>query len=193
MKDNFDIQLKQKVKFLPIKEHSSDLWNKVQSELDFEDRLNSLSKELPEYTHNPKMWDSIQNKSKKRVKQKRLYYLSGIAASIIFFISIIQYIPYKKEYSKRYTVEIIDNTNHSITKSNADDVNTMLQQYCNYSNINCNTPDFMRIKSELVRLENDINKLNQVILNFGESDELIQCLIRMEKQKLAFIDELLKT
>ena len=193
MKDNFEIQLKQKVKSLPIKKHSSDLWSKVQSGLDFEDRLNSLTKELPEYAHNPEMWDKIQNKSTKRVKRIKLYYLSGIAASIIVFISIIQYLPNKEEYTKRHTVEIIENTNHSITKTNADDVNTMLQQYCNYSNINCNTPDFMRIKSELIKLENDINKLNKVILNFGESDELIQCLIRMENQKLAFIDELLKT
>ncbi len=193
MEDNFELQLKQQLKSLPIKKHSSDLWNKVQSELGFEDRLNSLAKKLPEYAHNPKMWDNILNKSKKGVKRIKLYYLSGIAASIIVFISIIQYIPYKKEYSKRHSIEIIESANHPTTKSNAEDVNTLLQQYCNYSNINCNTPDFMRIKSELIKLENDINKLNQVILNFGESDELIQCLIRMENQKLAFIDELLKT
>lgn len=193
MEDNFEIQLKQKIKSLQAIKHRSDLWNKVQSELDFDEGLNTLIQELPKYYHNPTLWGDIQTKSKQKVKQIRLYYLSGIAASIILFISIFQYPSRKTEYSKKYSIEVYDDTEQLIKKSNTDDVNTILQQFCNYSNINCNSPDFMRIKSELTILENEIQKLNQVILNFGESDELIQCLIRMENQKSDFIDELIKS
>ena len=193
MHDNFNIQLKQKVRSLPVLKHSSNLWDKIQSDLDFDEKLDSRVKELPVYSHDPALWNITQGKIAKREKRLRLYNISGIAASVILAASLIIYTSHNKGYSKNYSVEIINNTEQvPVNGNDAEDINTMLQQFCTYSNINCNSPDFMRIRSELSRLETEIRKLNQVISNYGGSDEIIKCLIRMENQKSELINELLK-
>ncbi len=193
MHDNFEKQLNEKLKSLHVHNHSSDLWDRVQNDLDFEERINSLAKDLPKYSHRPNLWYSIQNKLEKKGKQIKLYYLSGIAASIILFISIFQYSSNNTKCTLSYSVEIQKNEEQFVASNNEDDINTMLNQICNYSKVDCSSPDFIRIKSELTSLEAEINKLKKVISNYGESDDLVQCMIRMENQKSEFIKELLKS
>ena len=193
MEDNFEKYLSKNIKSLPKTDHDENLWGKIANELDFEERLEQTCKTLPVHECKEQLWDSIHNHEVNRLKYRNKFYIAGIAASILLFISTYFFYYNSKDYTISYSTEIQINTNQiSLDVEPNQDVKIMLRQLCQYSNFNCNNPEFFQIKNQLLELENEIHKLNHVITNYGESPELIKYMIKMENQKSDLILELLK-
>jgi hypothetical protein len=193
MEDNFEKYLNKSIKSLPETDHDENLWEKIANELDFEEKLEQTCKTLPVHEYKEHLWDSIQNDDANGLKHRKLLYITSIAASILLFIGIYNFYYNSKNYSISYTTEIQINANHiSIGVENNQNVEGMLRQLCQYSNLDCNNPEFFQIRNQLLELEAEIHKLNKVMTTYGESPELIKYLIKMENQKSVLVNEFLK-
>jgi hypothetical protein len=191
MEDKFEKYLNKNIKALPEIDHDKNLWFKIANELDFDERIELACSTLPVLEHKNDLWDRIQNNETH--KFRLLAYSIGIAASILLAILFNTHFNGSKEYIITCSTEVQYNTEKIATGiQNNDNIEIMLQQYCQYSNLNCNNPEFIQIKNQLSELEVEIQKLNKVITTYGESPELIQYIIKMENQKSDLINEILK-
>jgi len=193
MEDNFEKHLNKSIKLLPGIDHDKNLWDKIASELDFEERLEQTCKTLPIHEHSEHLWDKIQNHEAHRARNRRLIYAYSIAASILLFIISYTFYTNTKDYTITRSTEILNNTVQIFEDTaNKQNIDTMLQQLCQYSNLNCDNPGFIQLKDQIIELETEIKKLNRVIHTYGESPSLIKSLIKLENQKAGMINEYIK-
>ena len=66
----------------------SDLWSKIESRKDFESQLNDLTKNLPIKEPNEDLWDKIENELDQKPKILPIWKYVSIAASIVLILSL---------------------------------------------------------------------------------------------------------
>ena len=198
MKDKFYINLKKTIGELPQYSPPENLWDKIAGELDFNDKLGETARNLPQVSHNNELWDRIVNKLDqkekliRRKKAKIITWSLSIAASaaIILFILIKNSGNKDIIYSEEYQLE---ESFIELNKTIPDDPVKMLKQLCVYSMDRCTDPVFEREMSRLIKLDEEIKRLQIIIDNYGESPAIVKSLINMENQKAGLVKELLNT
>jgi len=193
----FDNKLKTMVKNLPVQGPTDELWTKISSQLDFNDKLILRSRELP--LHDPKKntWGNIEKglPSQKRKGTNRIIIITlYAAASVAFLIGIWVSFGTKKQGTISVSEETISNwqepfkiTNDTVSTT----INGFINEQCSSKSYICNQPEFSEKKQQLDDVEIQIKNIEQVISASGNSSSLIKTRIKLENLKARLMKDLI--
>jgi hypothetical protein len=199
-----DKHLKRAISELPSYEPASKLWNKIESDLSFDDRISDDILLLPEYDVPSDLWDNIEevlDKDRYKIKRRKILtlakYTAGIAASITFIILGLEVIfadkPKPSEIS--YTEEVVYDE-AKFTSAGADKVEDealqFIKQNCETNNEICESPEFMELRSQLSELEEAISELDVAVKKYGKDPDLIRTQVKLENLKSQVTKELIQ-
>jgi hypothetical protein len=199
-----DKHLKRAISELPAYEPASELWSKIETDLDFSQRISGKLSALPEYDAQQGLWDSIEKaldhdryKIRRRKNLTLAKYIAGIAASITFIILGLEVMLREntKPVEISYTEEIVYD-DHRFTPAGADkiedDAIQFIKQNCAINNEICETPEFVELKSQLDELDAAIIQLDLAVKKYGKDPDLIRTQVKLENLKSQVTKELIQ-
>ncbi|MDN5201465.1 hypothetical protein QQ008_08835 [Fulvivirgaceae bacterium BMA10] len=174
-----------------------DLWRDIQSNLNATEgnqaHLKRAIQELPEYNLPSEDFELIISsidKGKESGKNTR-FWISGIAASIIFilgiyYLSIVQHIP-EEQITISYTEEQISgemNAFELITQfSEQDEVLAFVEENCLQVALKCESPEFKGLLDQYLELDTTKQDLLKELAMHQEQVRLMDYLVRIEKEQ----------
>ncbi len=193
MGNNFTQQLKDQVKEIPLLNHDPKLWDKINSQLDFEDQLDLKIKELPLYNPHSKLWNEIEKGLDKtqKLKSRRILYISSIAASFLLLLGLYVMLRFSSVGSITITTEYESNCTLFLETEQDIKLQSKIEELCLYASTVCSSEEFIEIKNQLLELNDAINEVNTILEKYGESENLVKRLIVMENEKSILINNLL--
>lgn len=196
--------LRKAISELPSFEPSNELWNKIEYDLDFDNKISGKLLTLPEYDAEPGLWDNIEkslDKDSYKIRRRKnltlAKYITGVAASITFIILGLEVMLNEKPKTVdiSYTEEVIVDE-HRFTSDGADKVQDdaiqFIKQNCEVNNEICETPEFVELKTQLDELDAAISQLDIAVKKYGKDPDLIRTQIKLENLKSQVTKELIQ-
>ncbi len=196
MKDNFESKLVQVRKALHGYTPDENLWEKISDWLDFDETLKIKAKESTWVNYSPDLWANIEKGIVPHVqlKRKRIYLSVTSLSAAVTLLLIISFYLFKNQANTKtlYSEEYIVSEPCQITQG-VDNPADFLQKWCARSANNCSDPVTSFKMQKIDELNAEIRRINNIMLNYGESSSLIKTLIKMENQRAGLIKDVLKT
>lgn len=177
-------------KYLP----PTDLWNKIETDLDYESFVKPLLKSLPEHKAPKEIWGHIDMElSGKRQERFKIYNLvNKIAAAIILLalgFGLGRWFQFKSESSNKFLTP----TGLTLSGENSDqyDMESVMNQYSRVCKF-YPEENPCSLATDLSDLELAKMELENIIRKMGNSDNITRQLRRIELEKSRIIRNMAK-
>lgn len=193
MKSYHHNHLKKALEQLPEYEPGQEVWDNISYLLSKKGASLQFQK-LPVYEAPESIWNNISTKldqaRPRLISIRKLYWYAAITAGVILggFVISNQLSDSSSETISFSTEAINDITNAS-DWANDEAAFSLLDEFCNKIAFECNSPEFISLKTELDELNTAHSELKAVLTAFNEDPDLLEQLTLIERQRT----DLLKT
>ena len=194
---DFETMLGKSIPNLPEYEPDINLWGNISSSLVFDIELEKAIVELPSYSPNENLWSKISiginsNHINPRIRiVKTLRIPVGIAASFLLVATIYFAFFNNNRGSISYTEEVSLEWQNNIETRNVNP-EKLIQEICEKHTFLCENEEFKEKSDLLIRLNQNLEKINNEINMYGTSISLEKSRIKVENRKAQVVKELIK-
>lgn len=130
------------------------------------------------------LWDKVEAKLNKPKKAAFNYVWYGVAASLILGFVLVNHFLNAPEVSESITFAVSSEVevSYNIEETNELDIQTLafINENCLKDLQVCNTSEFKELKNQLDETTLEIDNLNNMIAQYGDSPELVKSKIKIE-------------
>ncbi len=194
MKKLFDDKLKKAASSLPGYKANPESWAAIEQYLDFRDKLNEVKNDLPVHKAPDAVWPRLENVQVKKSKRD-IQILWKVAAAVLFLAGCWFVFQTYSGRKLSYTTEVATGFNPELSfpaDSSLVQVTEFIEQQCRNNTNVCSEPDFSVKKQKLEEVNQEIDKLDEVIKTLGSSESLVKTRISLENYKAELIKDLIK-
>jgi hypothetical protein len=175
----------------PKYQPSPEVWSAIDSELELKRALG----ELPTYQPPFELWTNLSEVSTDRTQTNRFHgvkFWLKIAAGITLLIvaGIAAQMLIDNESNVEYSVEWTDADEATESYPSGISGNEMIAKLCATAKEICNTPDFVALENELVRLETARKEVEEQMSPYGDNQDLERLLTRIELEHAEIIKQM---
>ncbi|MBN1925695.1 MAG: hypothetical protein JW798_07665 [Prolixibacteraceae bacterium] len=186
-------------KKLPEFEPETSLWERIESELNFNSNMEKSIKQLPDYEPGEQIWTNISEHItgtyKRKFKQADFIRFTAIAASVAILISLpflIKRNPASSEIIVEKETKVFEQRIKTGNQPPGEDtVLKMVEQLCSANHPVCSSPVLNEKICLYHELKTEKNKLENAIETIGQSPEMMKALIKIENMKSRTVREII--
>ena len=190
--------LQNAIDHLPEIDPEPYLWNKIESLLDFDERISTTIPSLPSYEPEESLWENILIKlgsgNRKIISLNNVakFALATAAAFLILICARQLLLPRHKEIYISYSIDhkALANSLPGVAKTEQDSEN-YVRLSCSREPGRCESPEISSLKYELENLNRQYIILNAEAEHYGNDENIMKAYSKIETTKSRILKELI--
>ena len=190
--------LQNAIDYLPEIDPEPYFWNKIESFLDFGERISKTIPSLPSYEPGKSLWNNIliklESRNRKIISLNKVakYTLATAAAFLILICTWQLLLPRHKEVYISYSIEhkILTDSLPGPAKTEQDSEN-YIRLSCSREPDRCESPEISSLKYELENLNRQYIILNAEAEHYGNDENIMKAYAKIEVTKSRVLRELI--